>query len=146
MSLNKLWALGWVLVASCCFVYAGCGDDESNTVAPLPDPEADTTPPLVPTGLDVELVNGSLQITWTPNSDPDLAHYVLQRRVDSDGVWIQVSEDTATSYTDVYRRHVYYRVRAVDTSENMSAYSTPRVYMSSNGGHKLPTRPLEPNY
>ncbi len=144
MSMQKLWALGWVLVASCCLFAAGCSDNDSNTVAPLPDPEADTTPPLVPTGLDVELVNGSLLITWTPNSDTDLASYVLQRRIDSDGVWTQVAADTAASYTDTYRRHVYYRVRAVDTSENMSAYSTPKVYLSGSGGSKLPTRPLEP--
>jgi hypothetical protein len=142
MSLKNLWTFGWVLVGGCCLVFAGCGDNDSNTVAPLP--EVDTTPPLVPTGLEVGLVDGSLQVTWTPNSEADLANYVVQRKIDRDGVWNQVSADTATMYSDVCRDRVYYRVRAVDTSGNMSAYTNPKIFLRSGGGNKLPTRPIEP--
>jgi hypothetical protein len=95
-----------------------------------------TFPPHAPTGLEAvpggaTAVDRSIDLSWTPNTDPDLAGYIVYRQeIDSKGV----AAGTATrlnstpvvgpAYRDqtatAGRRYAYY-VTAVDTAGNESA-------------------------
>ena len=49
-------------------------------------PYANTTPPAVPGGLRVSPEDSQLSLTWTPNMEPDLAYYIVQRQAVSQSV------------------------------------------------------------
>ncbi|MFA7136789.1 MAG: fibronectin type III domain-containing protein, partial [Bacteroidales bacterium] len=85
----------------------------------------DTIPPEAPTGLTVEPLFQKIIVKWTPNEEPDLLKYSVQVSLDN---FVTVKD---TIYTDsnyiVYGGKTntlyYFRVSAIDTSENMSEYS-----------------------
>jgi fibronectin type 3 domain-containing protein len=84
----------------------------------------DHTPPATPTGLTAVAGDGRVELRWTANTEPDLAHYVVLR----DGV--EVARVTGTSYTDttVVNDTTYaYRLVAVDAYGNASPASDPAV-------------------
>lgn len=88
----------------------------------------DLTPPAVPTGLAAVRGDGQVSLTWTANTEGDLAGYDLFR----DGVRAPgaVLGAGATSYTDTgltNDRTYSYALRARDTSGNTSAVSSPAV-------------------
>jgi hypothetical protein len=128
---------------------AGCGDDGNSTVNPPIETEIDTTPPAVPLNLLVEgdPNEGTITVQWDENTEADLAGYVLQRSLDRQVTWSEVSATplTSASYSDLYRSRADYRVAAVDASSNQSAYSDARgfIYIPSDGG-KYPHRKLDP--
>ena len=121
-------------------VFAGCGSNE--TVPPL----VDTTPPNAPSNLAIEPDEQSLTVTWSENSEIDLAGYVLERSLDHEETWEAVSDSALASaeYVDVRRSRADYRVAAVDLSENQSAFSNTATYLAPTGGGdgKLPRIPL----
>lgn len=89
-------------------------------------PTADVTPPAVPTGLSAPTITStSVTLTWNQPPDPDIASYQLMR----DNVVIaSPASANATSYTvsgQTPQTSHTYRVAAVDTSGNVSAFSTP---------------------
>jgi chitodextrinase len=87
-------------------------------------PPADRKAPAAPTGLVATAGDGRVVLTWTANTEPDLAGYVLLR----DGV--EVATLTGTTYTDpglVNDRRYSYELVAVDTSANASKPSKPEV-------------------
>jgi hypothetical protein len=82
---------------------------------------ADTTPPAVPSGLAAAPGPGQVTLSWTANTETDLAGY----RVLRDGVQI-ASLGKVTSYVDsglLSTRSYSYVVRAADTAGNVSASS-----------------------
>ena len=74
------------------------------------------------------LGGGTLAVTWEAATDADnnLSGYELERQVDG-GDWAQVYKGAGASYTDTITRgwqSVNYRVRAYDTYNAYSAYTT----------------------
>ena len=91
----------------------------------------DVFPPAVPAGLTV-VVDGearSMDLSWTPDTDADLAGYVVYRKdVTAGGGWERISAKTVAppSYSDagVVAGHRYaYAVSAVDLDGNESGKS-----------------------
>jgi outer membrane biosynthesis protein TonB len=99
-----------------------------------------TFPPRAPSGLEAvpggaTAADRSIDLSWTPNTDPDLAGYIVYRQeIDTNGV----AAATATrlnptpvvgpAYRDqtaVAGRRYAYRVTAIDTAGNESAPSDP---------------------
>jgi chitodextrinase len=81
----------------------------------------DTTPPAVPTGLAATPGDAQVALSWTANTESDLAGYRLYR----DGVGVY--DGAAATFTDttVTNGTAYsYAVSAYDTSGNESAQST----------------------
>jgi hypothetical protein len=99
-----------------------------NWVAGFPIP--DTTPPAAPTNLAASVLGQTVNLTWTPNSEPDLAGYNVYRST-SPSVPLTGPINGGTlvasaSYTDSGRSYgipYFYVVTAVDTSNNQSAAS-----------------------
>ncbi len=83
----------------------------------------DEFPPAAPTGLLVTLAPGSVEITWQPNTEPDLAGYRLYRAVGT-GPFERIAEISGIpSYSDhaVEAGRTYrYAVSAIDQSGNES--------------------------
>lgn len=91
----------------------------------------DTSPPGAPTGLSVTATGDRLvTLSWTANTEPDLDSYNVYRSTTSGsgytriatgvtGVALVTYDDTTVFNGITY----YYRVTAVDTSENESSYS-----------------------
>jgi fibronectin type 3 domain-containing protein len=89
----------------------------------------DTTIPDTPTGLAATAGNREVDLTWDPNSEPDLAGYNLYRATAAGGPYTKINASliTATSYTDSPLTNgttYYFKVSAVDTSDNESALSS----------------------
>jgi fibronectin type 3 domain-containing protein len=97
-----------------------------------------TFPPHAPTGLEAipggaTTADRSIDLSWTPNTDPDLVGYNVYRQdVDSKGAAVGTAARLNTTpvvgpaYRDptaVAGRRYAYRVTAVDTAGNESAPS-----------------------
>lgn len=88
--------------------------------------------PAVPHSLGVvyTAATHTMDLSWTPNTEPDLAGYFVDRSLDG-GPWQQISPAdpvTVPAYSDTAAQpgHSYrYAVRAVDTHGNRSARSAP---------------------
>jgi len=84
-------------------------------------PPADTTPPALPTGLAGTAGTNSVALTWTPNTEPDLAGY----RVVRNGAFV-ATLGLVTSYTDSQvsgGTEYAYALVAFDQTGNASAAS-----------------------
>jgi fibronectin type 3 domain-containing protein len=95
----------------------------------------DRTPPGVPTGLSASAGDGSVDLSWSADTDGDLAGYRVYRRI-AGGTWaaaaiatptVNALHDVAVTNGTTYE----YRVTAVDTNGNESSASvtasaTPR--------------------
>ena len=110
-------------------VLSGCG----NTAAPTgPVSTLDTTPPPVPSSLSFTRdAMGQAVLSWSPSTAPDLASYEVSMyspSPDRDNSYIIVSDPTpsnnayALPWASKLTQGVY-RVRAVDTAGNKSAFS-----------------------
>jgi hypothetical protein len=86
----------------------------------------DTFPPAVPKALQAVASIGAVTLIWEPNTERDLAGYIVLRGVGENDLQPMMQEPvTATTYKDDLApgtRHVY-AVRAVDQAGNMSALS-----------------------
>ena len=86
----------------------------------------DTTPPAAPVGLAVAVASG-VTLTWTANTEPDLAGYNVYRSIVSGGPYAKLNAAlvTNTTYSDAPdgTGPYYYVVTAVDTSNNESLRS-----------------------
>ncbi|WP_165640302.1 fibronectin type III domain-containing protein [Klenkia brasiliensis] len=90
--------------------------------AAVPATPTDLTPPAVPTGLAATRGDGQVVLTWTANTEPDLASY----RVLRDGT--EIATVTGTTYTATgltNDRATSFALVAVDTHGNRSAASAP---------------------
>lgn len=82
-------------------------------------------PPDTPTGLAVTSKSFSLHVTWDANSEADLSEYLLYRDV-ADNPTTLYTRVKSTSFSDtnvVVGTTYYYRLKASDTSGNISDYS-----------------------
>ncbi|WP_157519421.1 fibronectin type III domain-containing protein [Modestobacter sp. Leaf380] len=102
------------------------GNRSAASAPPVAATPTDLTAPAVPTGLTATRGDGRVDLTWTANTEPDLAGY----RVHRDGVLLTTVAAPATSLADVgltndttYR----YTITAVDTHGNASPASAPAV-------------------
>ncbi len=92
----------------------------------------DLTPPAAPTGLSATGGTRLVNLTWTANTEPDLAGYNLYRGTTTGGPYTKVNTPviTSASYSDTGLTNgtpYYYVLRAVDTSSNESGNSTEAV-------------------
>src|SRR5215210_8238177 len=100
-------------------------------VAGAPVSPPDTTPPARPQGLSATASNASVSLTWTANTEPDLAGYNVHRSTSSPVVTSGTPLNGATaltspSYVDSTAANgttYYYAVVAVDVFGNRSAPS-----------------------
>jgi fibronectin type 3 domain-containing protein len=108
-------------------------DSAGNRSAPAVDTLlfADPTPPPAPRHVSVERADTGVEVRWERVVSRDLAGYRVYRAVIPTGVYEPVSElipaDAERVFvdTDADGRH-YYRVRAVDSSGNVSRPTEPR--------------------
>lgn len=120
------------------FVQNGCGSGSANCdyqdniyliTNIVPQGQRDTTPPPVPTGLEAELDDGAVTVTWGAVDAADLAGYDVQRATSTSGPWTKLNGGllTSTSFTDTApptAPAVHYRVVAEDRVGNRSAPSS----------------------
>jgi chitinase len=112
---------------------SGCGDSANITG---PGNTLDTTPPPAPSELRLTSdASGQLLLTWTESAAPDVAGYEVY--VYSPGVgFVEATDvnnaDNAFALPSVTETSIY-RVRAVDTSGNRSAFSADAEFGADFG-------------
>jgi len=90
----------------------------------------DTAPPAAPTGIAATLATGGVRVTWSANSEADLAGYSVYRAVAASGPFTDVSGSLLTTPTfldatiPAGTAVVWYQVTARDISGNESARSS----------------------
>ncbi|MEU8238346.1 pectinesterase family protein [Actinoplanes missouriensis] len=91
---------------------------------------ADTKAPAAPSSAKATVAAaGGMTVTWAANKETDLAGYTVQKR-NSDEVYVDYlpaagATFTATTFTDptiTEGTRAYFRIRAVDTTGNVSSY------------------------
>ena len=96
----------------------------------------DTFPPHKPSGLEAVAGDGVIDLSWEPNTEADLAGYIVQRQEDALARLLNTSPVPQSSFQDktVVPGHTYlYSVVAVDKAGNRSPASEPtRVSVSSD--------------
>lgn len=99
---------------------------ESDDSSEASETVTDNTPPSAPAGLaaaDVSGQEGTLFISWTANTEPDLANYTLYYSPNN-ASWSVETQTAARNFTDTSLNDgttYYYRLMAMDTSGNPSA-------------------------
>lgn len=117
-----------IVIVSCIFLIFTCSKNKEN---PLVGPVDDLTPPSKPATPNTTSVgDGEIHLTWSPNTENDLAGYRLYRNENEDILvnYILIYDSTQTSYKDInldYTTTYFYRVSAYDLSGNESLFSDP---------------------
>jgi hypothetical protein len=99
------------------------------------DPSADVSitpvdkfPPIVPKGVRATASPNTIEVSWDPDTDPDLAGYRVYR-AEGGGAFVKVADtSTIPTYSDHAVEHgktYRYAVSAVDQAGNESARSAP---------------------
>ncbi|MCB1130149.1 MAG: hypothetical protein KDN05_03410 [Verrucomicrobiae bacterium] len=87
----------------------------------------DTTPPAAPTGLAASAGDGTVDLDWEDNAEPDLASYTVYRSTTSGSGYVSIASGLASSaYTDETVSNgttYYYVVTATDNASNESVVS-----------------------
>jgi hypothetical protein len=107
--------------------------------------ESDTTPPSQVTGLTVTTTGpDQLDLSWDANTESDLDHYNVYRSLSSGSGFSLTASTTTNSYSDTGLESsitYYYKVTAVDTSDNEGAASAEASGTTEEGisgeGYKL---------
>jgi hypothetical protein len=119
----------------------------SATLASIPaeDVARDTEAPAKPVGLaavaSLEAVRGGgsqlhVELSWTANTEDDLREYLVRRSEDGGATWITLAPVTrsaakAQDYNGIKETTTYqYQVAAVDTSDNISAWSDAKSVLT----------------
>ena len=104
----------------------------------------DTTPPATPANLIATGSQSSIVLKWSNNTDSDLAGYNVYRSDSFSGAYTLLNTGgllTSATYVDSAAPSgttSYYRVTAVDTSDNESAANVANAFRSS-GDTTAPT-------
>jgi len=104
---------------------SGCGSNNPLAVDPG-NQQFDTTPPPAPANLQLSTdVTGNPVLVWDASAAPDVSAYQVEVYSAHDGGFVPVSDpnSTDTSFPIQTSGTEIYRVRAVDTSGNWSAFS-----------------------
>jgi hypothetical protein len=85
--------------------------------------------PAAPTGLSTKYGNKKIKLTWSKNSESDVAKYYIYQGVSSNPTTLVDStlrnDDTTKVFTDLTNGQAYYyRVKAIDNYGNISDYSS----------------------
>jgi hypothetical protein len=124
MSMRRTWLRhlgGFVLLVALVVTVGGCGGDDQSPLT-----GTDTTPPSTPVGLQGTSVQRTIHLSWTPNSEPDLAGYSVYSSTDpgdpSSYELTGIVPAGSSSFADTREPgHEYgYKVTAVDASDNAS--------------------------
>jgi predicted small lipoprotein YifL len=87
----------------------------------------DTFAPKAPQGLTVVASEGAMNLIWNPNTEKDLAGYVLWRALPADGALTSITPEPVkeSTFRDTVPAgsHVAYAVQAVDQAGNVSPLS-----------------------
>jgi len=108
--------------------WAGNDSAYSNVVSATTQPP-DTTPPTAPSNLTATAAGaGQINLSWTASTDnvDGVSGYFVERQNPGSSSFVQIGTTTATTYSDtgLANNSTYsYRVRASDTSGNLSGYS-----------------------
>lgn len=102
---------------------AGENDAESEVAGPVSITPVDTFPPATPRGLNAVAGLTTIELSWDPNTEPDLAYYRVYR-ADAEGDFVRLADkESAPAYSDrqVASGKLYrYRVSSVDRLGNES--------------------------
>lgn len=117
---------------------------------------ADAAPPAAPSGVNATVLSdsGHVELTWSPNGEPDLAGYGVYRATVSTGPWLRLDPQPVT--TESYRDpsppaidRVWYAITAIDRAGNESAKSAPIKVLLGGASNSAPVawrlRPAFPN-
>jgi hypothetical protein len=107
---------------------AGDGTAESDNSATVSITPKDIFPPAAPVGLVFILGGKTIELTWTRNSEADLAGYRVYRSFENNSFERVADTQESTSYSDRNiepGRHYRYAVTAVDRAGNESKMSEP---------------------
>lgn len=125
----KNGAIYWYYLTA--FDEAGNESQPSDRVMARP---RDDVPPTAPAGVAGEPVDDGVLVKWSANPEDDIAGYKVLRSELSTGVYTKISGDTllpatASSFKDTTAtdpaKGYFYRITAMDTSDNESERSTP---------------------
>jgi hypothetical protein len=116
----------------------------------------DTTAPATPTGLAATVGTGkTVSLDWDDNTEADFSEYQVERSSTSSGTgFSRIAETRSSRFVDVevaLGTQYWYRVTAVDRSENVSGYSsvvtaTPVVVPEGSVDTTTPSAPSAPTY
>jgi len=87
----------------------------------------DTFPPAAPAGLRLALAPSSIEVSWEPNTEADLAGYRVYRAI-AQGPFEKIAEADIPAYSDQQVEHgkaYRYEITAIDRTGNESGHSTP---------------------
>ena len=104
------------------------------------DAACETDAPAVPTGLQAVPQSASIQLTWNPCEDEDLAGYFVLRADAATDEWNTIARKlTSTTFIDnnLIPGHTYrYAIRAIDRSDNFSVASDT-IEVASQAAHAM---------
>lgn len=89
----------------------------------------DEVPPAVPTGLNIQMDSGKVTLTWSANTEADLAGYVVHGQKSAGGPFYRLTSKpiTGTTFTETFPAKrvakLSYRIQACDTTGNKSTAS-----------------------
>jgi len=118
-----------------CYVIRTIDTYDKLTIDSVPSPATcvtlkDTFPPAAPRGLQAVAASGAISLIWEPNTESDLAGYLVLRAVAPDGRPVPITSAPIqdTTYRDATVtpgvRYIY-TIVAVDTAKNHSKPSQP---------------------
>ncbi len=105
----------------------------------LDSPEIDLKPPFKPTGLKAQIINSTtVQLTWNPNSESDLAYYNIYRNGEKIGsAYMNNFTDSQAPPGEILR----YQISAVDDDNNEGFKSNTLLLNTTYGLIKQPSAP-----
>lgn len=146
------------LAPSTAYVYSALAVDSASnrsalsaTATATTNASGDTTAPTVPSGVAASTINATtLRIVWLPSTDATgVTEYRIERSNDGATGWAQIGTATTPTYDDAtltQNTRRYYRVKAADAANNVSAASAvvTAVTSASGTGTGAPTQPVLP--
>jgi chitodextrinase len=101
-----------------------------NGTTPVDAPAQQDLPPAIPTGLDATPGDGNVELSWNPNSEPDLAGYEVRYATPESTTWAEltnIAPDATSSFIDGLVNDTSYdfEIRARDGAGNLSEWSAP---------------------
>jgi len=113
-----------------CYIVRAVASVAGATVESAPTPQIcdtlkDTFPPAAPKGLRSVAGEGTINLIWDPNTETDLAGYLVFRGTDGDLTPITPQPIAETSFSDTVQAGIkyVYAVKAVDKAGNASPLS-----------------------